>query len=241
MFIGEGPGKLEESVGEPLVGPSGKLLKMILKGLNFTDSYFTNLVTCRSCEPVMDQETGLPRMIKRKRGHDEVMMQDQPPLPSQIEACSRRLHEEIYIVDPILIVSVGGTATEALFGKPIAITKEHGQPKECIIPGATLRPVLTDKKQIWGHKIRGEYQMPTEQNEVRYLVMPILHPAFVLRKGADLGKKSPLRLLTTDLRLAVKIYERYLVEALGVEPTSTSDADLTEVEEDNGFEHEDSP
>jgi hypothetical protein len=58
-----------------------------------------------------------------------------------------------------------------------------------------------------------------------------MHPGYVHRNGADQGRNSPVKQFVADIRLAVQLYERYLVEALGMEPSSTSDADLTAVED----------
>lgn len=228
MFVGEGPGREEEATGRPFVGPSGELLRNVFQKLNFNDYYLTNLVSCRACEAAIDPSTNLPRMKKRRGGVEEIVYKDRVPLPPEINACKARLYEEIYIVDPILIVAVGGTAAEHLLNRSITITRERGNPQECVIPGATQRPVLTDKKKVWGRKIHGTYQLPTEQNEVTYLVLPTIHPSFVLRKGADMGKNSPLSLFVSDIRSAVKIYERYLIEVLGEEPKLDTDVDLTD-------------
>ena len=234
LFVGEGPGANEEEQGRPFAGNAGSLIRDILERLKFEDFYFTNLVCCRSCEPVLDQSTGQPVIRKGRRGSPgEVLMKDSIPLPVQIEACRPRLMEQIYLLDPVLIVAVGATAAEHLLGKPVSITRERGTFHECVIPGATLRPVLTDKKQVWGRKVHGEYVLPTETNEVRYSVMLTIHPSFVLRKGRDKGRDSPLRLFAGDIRLAVKVYERYVAEVFNREITSTSDEDLSSIGEDD--------
>lgn len=234
LFVGEGPGVNEEEEGHPFVGKSGALLREVLQRLKFQDYYFTNLVSCRSCEPVLDQATGQPVIRKPSRSSaGGVLMKDTVPLPSQIAACRQRLVEQIYIIDPVLIVAVGSTAAEHLLGKPVSITRERGTFHECSIPGASFRPVLTDKKQVWGRKVHGEYVLPTETNEVRYTALLTLHPSFVLRKGMDKGRDSPLRLFAADVRLAVKVYERYVSEVFNREVTSTSDEDLSTIGESN--------
>lgn len=236
MFIGEGPGREESIHGRPFSGESGKLLRRILSKLNFEDYYLTHLVGCRACEPVIDPTTGLPQMRKRRGLPDEVYFRDQVPLPTQIEKCQARLHEEIYLVDPVLIVTLGAPTSSAVLGHPVPFSYKPSNPEQCVIPGASLRPVLTAKKQAWGRSIHGTFQLPTEINEVRYLVLPTFHPAFVNRKINDQGLNNPLQKFGADIRLAIKIYERYLVEALGTEPTSTSDVDLSDVGGENGDE-----
>lgn len=237
MFIGDGPGKSEEALGVPFQGDSGTLLRDILGKLNFTDYYLTNLVACRACEPIIDHATGAQKIGKSYGGRPGApLYKDQTPLPVHVTACSARLYEEIYLVDPVLIVALGVTSAEFLLKKHVTITKERGNVMSCSIPGATLRPRLTDKKQAWGRKHGGVYEMPTEQNEVAYEVLLSVHPSYVKRKEGDMGRNSPLSQFFGDIRMAVKIYEYYLVHALGVEPTSTSDADLSNLEEEHDGE-----
>ncbi len=230
MFVGEAPGEVDESLGVIFADRPGKLLRDVLERLKFTNFYLTNIVGCRACEPVLNAD-GQPVMRKQFRGPPVMRFRDQVPLPTQIESCRKRLYEEIYIVDPVLIVTLGATASEAVLKRPVSITKERGRAVHCDIPGGTLRAVLTDKKKVWGRKVHGEYTLPTEQNEVRYLVVPTLHPSYVLRKFNDRGSGSPLQQFAEDIRLAVKTYERYLIETTGKVPTSTSDVDI-EIEED---------
>jgi hypothetical protein len=86
---------------------------------------------------------------------------------------------------------------------------------------------LTNKKGAWLRKVKGELVAPTEQNQVDYLLMPTLHPTYVLRKLEDTDPAtSPLRHFVNDIRMAVKIYERYMLEAFGVLPSGRSDLDL---------------
>lgn len=210
MFVGEGPGKDEEEYGRPFIGASGDLLRKILTGLGFNDHYLTNIVTCRSCEPRLD-ENQLPMFRGGKGGRKkEVWMQDTPPKPPEWNACLDRLHEEIYLVDPVVIVSLGNTAAEALIGRSVTITRDHGQPLEIQVPGAGFDAVLTEKKKEWYHKVRGEVVAPVRQSTVGYLLVPALHPSYVLRRIADKGGDSPFRLLVEDVRNAIKIYEEYI-------------------------------
>jgi uracil-DNA glycosylase len=240
LFVGEGPGRFEEEVGRPFIGPAGMLLRDALKKLGFSEYYFTNLVACRACEPSLDPATNEPR-FRQRRGHPpEMLFRDVVPTPTQIEACRPRLMEEIYMIDPVVIVALGGTASEALLNRPVSVTREPLGAHHMVIPGATTRPVLTEKKQVWGRKIGGVHRFPVETNEVRYIVIPTLHPAYVLRKIGDQGPHSAVRKFGDALRLAVKIYERYLSEVFGIDPTSTSDADLSEIGGENDPEIEES-
>lgn len=230
LFVGEGPGKTEDQHGRPFIGESGNLIRKVLDGLGFSDYYLTNLVACRSCEHVLDQNQQ-PRFNNQRGKNPLPVMQDQAPTPLEWKQCLSRLHEEIYLVDPVLIVSLGNTVAEALLGKPVTITRVRGQSRTISIPGAGFDAVLTDKKKEWYHKVRGTVVAPVEQAQVLYLLIPTLHPAYVLRKIADKGHNSPFRELVADLRKAVKIYEQYLQEVFHMTPTGRSDVSLEEVQQ----------
>lgn len=233
MFIGEGPGRHEEEQGLPFIGQSGQLLRDALQKLSFTHFYISNIVTCRACETIIDPATNTPRIRKGKYGRpDEIIYRDCPPKPTEIATCLPRLYEEIYLVDPVVIVTLGGTAAETILQRNVAITNARGRTEAIAVPGATARAVHTEKKQVWGRKVHGEMKFPIEQNEVKYLVLPTLHPAYVLRKIGDRGANSPIRQFGDDLRAAVKIYEWHMVNVRGIDPGSlsrNSDADLSNI------------
>lgn len=231
LFIGEGPGRVEEEEGRPFVGPSGKLLRDALAKLKIPNYYITNLVSCRACEAVIDPATNTPKIMKGKYGRpDRVLFRDQVPTPKQIDACKMRLWEEIYIIDPVLIVTLGATAAEVMLGRSVSITRERGRTEHCTVPGVTYRASHTERKGVWGRRLPGKGMcFPVEQNEVQYLVLPTLHPAYVLRKLGDHGANSPVRQFGEDLRTAAKIYERYTVEALGIDSMMTLDVDLSNI------------
>lgn len=93
VFIGEAPGTIEDSMGQPFVGPAGRMLDQIIErcipqGVTYA---LTNLVAC------------FPREAK--------MRGDNEPETSEILECRPRLHEFINIAQPILLVCVGGLAT----------------------------------------------------------------------------------------------------------------------------------
>lgn len=218
MLVGEGPGVEEEAEGVPFIGRSGQLLRKVLDHLNFHDVYMTNTVCCRSCTQVTDQETGLPVMRKdRRTGISTPMYKDEPPTPPQCMACLPRLHEQIYLVDPILIVGLGNGACATLLGKAITITRDRGEPREISIPGASFRPSVTDG-QKWRRKIKGADVDPVEQNEVRYHFLPTLHPAYVIRLLADQGPDNPFQQFMSDIKKAIHTYDTYLRMTFGEAP-----------------------
>jgi DNA polymerase len=84
MFIGEGPGKREDELGRPFVGAAGKFLDEMLGIINLKREqvYIANVVKCRPPE-------------------------NRDPLPEEIEECWPWLMEQIRIIDPKLIVTLG--------------------------------------------------------------------------------------------------------------------------------------
>ena len=103
IFVGEAPGRSEDTNGEPFVGAAGKRLDSILQdtGINRKDVYITNIVKCR------------------------------PPknrVPSKEEeiACNDFISQEINIINPKVICVMGNTAFGTLLGGK-EITKNHGK------------------------------------------------------------------------------------------------------------------
>lgn len=221
MFIGEGPGVTEEAEGVPFVGRSGQLLRTVIGKLGLVDYYISNVVSCRSCADAYDSEGNLIVRRSRSTGVEEALLKDQPPTPKQAEACRPRLQEEIYLVDPIIIVSLGAEATKALTGRAVSILRDRGSTEKIGVPGAWYLPNLTEKKKLWVRKIHGRLSMPTVQNMVEYLLMPTLHPAYVLRTQTDERRGNPLQCFIGDIKKAKAIYDRYMSEAFGIVPSES--------------------
>lgn len=229
MLIDDGPGETEEHHGRPLVGESGKLLRMVLQALGVDEYYLTNLVACRACSPQLDGE-GKPIIFTPRRGPPQMRWKDEPPTPTHSNACRTRLEEEIYIVDPVVIVGLGGTACKALLQRNVTITKERGDAEQIEIPGASWRPSLTDKKREWARIKKGKIEdTPVIQNMVSYYFVPTLDPAYVLKKIADRDENSPFRQLVGDIRRAVQVYENYMEIVHGVLPTGLSQVSTEDV------------
>ena len=221
MFIGEGPGREENAAGRPFVGKSGQFLRAILQQINLQHFYITNTVCCRSFAYQYDSE-GKQKFVTRK-GVSIAVEQDEAPTPVQRAACFDRLHQEIYAVDPLLIVTLGGTAAETVLGRPVKILMESGdlradasgEPGTVMrLPGALYRPVLTPKG-LWRHKVRGAWVMNTEQDIVEYPVIPLLHPSFVLRCSADNGLGSPKERFAQGMTRVRNVYNAYMREVFG--------------------------
>jgi len=111
MVVGETPGDREDVVGRPFVGPAGQLLDRALAAAAIDRKvvYVTNVVKHFKWEP-----RGKRRLHKR-------------PMPREIGACLPWLHREIELVRPKVIVCLGATAGQALFGSTFSVTRERGR------------------------------------------------------------------------------------------------------------------
>ena len=226
LFIGDGPTEEDEKAGRPFDSGPGLILRKVIEKLGLTDYYFTNLVACRSCAPWINGQ-GQPVFRKNwKTKSLDLAYKDEPPTPIQIEACLGRLHQEIYLVDPVLIVTLGPTAAKALTKKPLSLHSPdvRGQPIHISIPGAGHRAVLTEKNHVWLRKTKAGLTLPIERSEVRYLCIPTLHPELVQTKLADQGGDSLFRQFANDIQKAVQAYERYMLELYGTIPSGRAEA-----------------
>lgn len=100
MFVGEAPGADEDTRGEPFVGRAGQLLTKIIEamGLSRDTVFIGNILKCRPNTP--GQTSG-----------------NRKPTPSEMATCMPHLLDQIDIVQPRVIVALGATAVEGLFGK----------------------------------------------------------------------------------------------------------------------------
>jgi uracil-DNA glycosylase family 4 len=115
MFVGEAPGFHEDKQGIPFVGQAGKLLEKLLAGVDLRreDVYIANVLKCR---PPGNRD----------------------PQPDEIEACERHLFRQIELIEPKVIATLGNFATKLLSGRPLGITRVHGQEQALTIAGRSV-------------------------------------------------------------------------------------------------------
>jgi uracil-DNA glycosylase family 4 len=115
MFVGEAPGFHEDKQGLPFVGQAGKLLEKLLAqiGMQRNDVYIANVLKCR---PPGNRN----------------------PLPDEIEACESHLFRQIELIQPAVVATLGNFATKLLSGRPLGITRVHGQEQETTIGGRSV-------------------------------------------------------------------------------------------------------
>jgi DNA polymerase len=111
MFVGEQPGDQEDFAGKPFVGPSGKMLDGILEkvGIDRGEVYVTNAVKHFKFE-----QRG------KRRIHSK-------PSARQVAACKPWLKAEVEVIRPDVIVALGATAAQAIFGSSFKVTQQRGK------------------------------------------------------------------------------------------------------------------
>ncbi len=103
MFVGEAPGAEEDRRGLPFVGRSGALLTRMLEeaGLSREEVFIANTLKCRPPE-------------------------NRDPTTGEIETCRPWLFEQIRLIEPKVVATLGNFATRLLSGDPTGITRVRG-------------------------------------------------------------------------------------------------------------------
>ena len=106
LWVGEAPGATENQLGRPFVGVSGKLLRrtMVENGFAEKDVFITNIVKFRPPE-------------------------NRDPTPEEIGFFKPFLDEQLEVIDPKFIVTLGRYSIYKFLGIGSSITKIHGQPR----------------------------------------------------------------------------------------------------------------
>lgn len=167
VFVGEAPGQHEDEQGVPFVGRSGQLLDQLLGeiGLERRDVYIANVVKCR---PPSNRD----------------------PRPDEIEACKGYLSEQLQLIDPKVVVTLGNFSSKLLLKTETGITRLRGTAYEwwgrhlvpTFHPAAALRGsarVLEDMRFDFGlirDAIDGNLSGETDGNEVAEPSQPDVDP-----------------------------------------------------------------
>jgi DNA polymerase len=142
VFVGEGPGREEDLEGRPFVGEAGRLLTRIIQAMGLTreEVYICNVVKCR---PPKNRD----------------------PKPDEIETCLPFLKQQLDLIQPQVICTLGRIATQELLQREVKITRDRGQwssykdiplmptyhPAYLIRYPSEKRPVWEDIKEIMKH------------------------------------------------------------------------------------------
>jgi len=115
MFVGEAPGAEEDRQGLPFVGRAGQLLNQMLGevGLSREEVFIANVLKSR---PPGNRD----------------------PQPLEIEACRPYLFEQVRLIEPRVVCTLGNFATKLLSGNPTGITRVRGTPQVHELGGRTV-------------------------------------------------------------------------------------------------------
>ena len=132
MLVGEAPGADEDRLGRPFVGRAGQLLDRMLAsiGLDRTKVYIANVVPWRPPG-------------------------NRAPTLQETAICLPFIRRQIALVDPKLLICLGGSSAQTLLGLKEGITRTRGQWYDYNLDGAVIR------------------------------ALPMLHPAYLLRQPAQ--------------------------------------------------------
>jgi uracil-DNA glycosylase len=133
MFIGEAPGRDEDLKGEPFVGRAGQLLTDIIKAMKLSrdDVYIANVIKCRPPE-------------------------NRNPEADELDACRPFLRQQVAMIQPKVIVTLGRFGLQSLTEKAYAISSVRGEWLE--YEGIRLMPTYhpayllrnpAAKKDVW--------------------------------------------------------------------------------------------
>jgi DNA polymerase len=133
MFVGEAPGSDEDRQGIPFVGRAGQLLTKIIEAIELSrdDVYIANVIKCRP-------------------------PQNRNPEPDEVETCEPFLFQQIDVIKPKVVVTLGTFATRALLRTLDPISRLRGQVFE--YRGAKLIPTFHPafllrnpgaKREVW--------------------------------------------------------------------------------------------
>ena len=133
MLVGEAPGRDEDLEGRPFVGKAGQLLDRMLAsiGVDRSHVYIANVIYWRPPG-------------------------NRTPTPMETEICRPFIERQIALIDPDIIVFIGGVSAKSFLPGPDGILRLRGRWTEWTIPGGRTIPAL-----------------------------PMLHPAYLLRQPAQ--------------------------------------------------------
>ena len=157
VVVGEQPGDQEDLAGRPFIGPAGQLFDRALAeaGIDRKTLYVTNAVK------------HFKFIVRGKR------RLHQSPKTTEIRACHPWLEAEIGRLQPTLVIAMGASAAQSVFGR--------------------ATPVEKSRRQLFDHAIGGH----------RTRVVVTVHPSYLLRLPDEAAKAAAYANFVEDLRIAV--------------------------------------
>jgi len=207
LIVAQAPGDTEDKTGLPLIGATGRILDYFLaKALQGTDDRFKKLIKDFKLTKGFGNRTNFTwgQVDKNSGVHSthwttkQILAErvfytnsvlcfpekDRTPEKAEMDNCKDRLLETIYTIDPIIIIAVGGVALESLAGKRgLSISKYKGQLLDLSFPG--------------------------RQVEIKYPVMPIYHPSYLMR-NPSMEEGGDWDITEQHVAKAVNLVEEYI-------------------------------
>jgi DNA polymerase len=144
VLVGEAPGSKEVELGRPFVGQAGKNLDEFLGiiELERSEIYITNVVKTR------------PFKINAKTGRKN----NRPPNKEELKFFKGHLHEELKLIEPRIVVTLGNTALRAVTGdEKLVISNVHGRPFESDNLNFEVFPLYHPAAVIYNRSLRPIY------------------------------------------------------------------------------------
>jgi uracil-DNA glycosylase family 4 len=145
MFVGEAPGADEDRQGLPFVGRAGQLLNELLEGIGMSreDVFIANVLKSR---PPGNRD----------------------PQPLEIEACRPYLFEQVRLIEPKVVCTLGNFATKLLSGNPAGISRVRGTPQVHELGGRAVfllplfHPAAALRTPAVKEALRGDFELLPE-------------------------------------------------------------------------------
>ena len=145
MFVGEAPGAEEDRQGLPFVGRAGGLLTDLLGGVGMArdDVFIANVLKCR---PPGNRD----------------------PQPEEIDSCRPYLEQQVELIEPRVIATLGNFSTKLLTGSRTGITKVRGTPQQHVIGGREVfllplfHPAAALRTPSLVETLRGDFELIPE-------------------------------------------------------------------------------
>ena len=190
MIVGEAPGDEEEATSIPFIGPAGRLLNQMLVTVSADPDIKELLKDYYRVSHTKTNENSFHEKMFEWRQKEFFVAnavacrppENRPPNNVELKTCWERLRNIIYIIDPMLIIVCGNSALSSVMQKTnVRITQDRGKIVEAVHEGV-VGPLV-------------------------YPVMPVYHPAYLLRKGDWKTRGGDYEKTVEDLRVAMRIVD----------------------------------
>lgn len=200
LIVGEAPGEEEKEYQVPFVGASGELLNQLIASTTDDEKLkeFYREYNRKSRKSKKEIDSFMETMVEYRRQRffitNAVCCQppeNRTPTINEIAQCWDRLWNTIYIIDPILIITLGSTALAAVTRRANA-------------------KVSKDRGHLFDVKLPGRF------GTVVYPVVPIYHPSYLLRKADWKEPFGDCQKSLSDFRTALSLADKIREQDLGI-------------------------